>query len=81
MAINAERWMQRRSRCGDDVAHLFFVALVTGRPPDVAADVSRWQRAGLPRTYVRGYGADDAPSHGVQMRPDYVCGVDLHSYC
>ena len=27
-------------------AHLFIVAMVAGWPPDVAADVSRWQQAG-----------------------------------
>ena len=31
-----------------------------------------WVWRTLPRTYVRGYGADDAASHGVQMRPPRI---------
>ena len=60
MAINTELRMQRRSRYGDDVAHLYIVALVTGgadecscRRESVAVG---WMWRTLPRTYVRGYG-------------------------
>ena len=59
-------------------AYFFIVALVTGRADDRScrresvAVGGMWRT--LPRTYVRGYGADVAIRHSVQMRPRGCAG-------